>query len=98
VLADATPASPDAGSSLTAPRLTFSSAGIRLGVAPSYVEATASSGAVKVIVPPGSHYRMPGWDGAGSSHLNPAVVDDRSANLIVAHSRVGTTYVDYQDE
>ncbi|WP_067458655.1 hypothetical protein [Actinomadura macra] len=89
------------GSGLAAPktlaRVDSGELDLRYAEPPAYVEATAGGGTVKLIVPPGSHYRVPGWSGAGSSHLNPALVDDRSANLIVAHSREGATYVDYRD-
>lgn len=65
---------------------------------PGAVDASAGSGTVKIIVPPGSRYRIAGWTGAGNAHLNPAVYDDRSARRISVRSGSGETYVDYRDD
>ncbi|QXJ20812.1 hypothetical protein AGRA3207_001590 [Actinomadura graeca] len=84
--------------SKTLARVTSGELDLRYAEPPGYVEATAGAGSVKVIVPPGSRYRVPGWSGSGSSHLNPAIVDDASPNVIAAYSRAGSTYVDVRDD
>ena len=61
------------------------------------MDASAGSGTVKIIVPPGSRYRVAGWTGAGNAHLNPAVYDDRSPRRISVRSGSGGTYIDYRD-
>ncbi|MDL4815891.1 hypothetical protein [Actinomadura opuntiae] len=65
---------------------------------PRLVDLTSGAGSVKVIVPAGSHYRVQGWTGSGGTHLNPALVDDRSDRLISVRSGSGASYVDYRDD
>ncbi|MFA1545781.1 hypothetical protein [Actinomadura chokoriensis] len=71
---------------------------LRFAEPPEVVDAAAGSGTAKVIVPPGSYYRVRGWTGSGSTHLNPAVIDEGSTRSISVHSGSGSTYVDYRDE
>ncbi|TMR03014.1 DUF4097 domain-containing protein [Actinomadura soli] len=71
---------------------------LRFAEPPGAVEARAASGTIKVIVPPGSVYRVTGWTGSGSAHLNKAVLDDASPRRISVHSGSGATYLDYRDE
>jgi hypothetical protein len=71
---------------------------LRYAEPPDTVDATARSGTAKIIVPPGSRYRVAGWTGSGTAHLNKALVDDRSARRISVHSGSGSTYLDYRDD
>ncbi|WP_131760129.1 DUF4097 family beta strand repeat-containing protein [Actinomadura fibrosa] len=71
---------------------------LRCAEPPGSVEATAGSGAVRLIVPPGSRYRVVGWTGSGTAHLNRALADDRSERRLSVYSDSGSTYVDYRDD
>ncbi|TDD73258.1 hypothetical protein E1293_31855 [Actinomadura darangshiensis] len=71
---------------------------LRYAEPPQTVDATARSGLAKIIVPPGSHYRVAGWTGSGTAHLNKALVDDSAQNRINVHSGSGATYLDYRDD
>ncbi|NDU74102.1 hypothetical protein GWI34_15870 [Actinomadura sp. DSM 109109] len=71
---------------------------LRYAEPPDSVEASADSGTVRLIVPPGSRYRVAGWTGAGTAHLNPALYDDASPRRISVRSGSGGTYVDYRDD
>ncbi|GAA2126256.1 DUF4097 family beta strand repeat-containing protein [Actinomadura napierensis] len=71
---------------------------LRYAEPPRLVDVTAGAGSVKIIVPAGSQYRVQGWTGSGDTHLNPALVDDRSDRLISVRSGSGASYVDYRDD
>ncbi|WP_433473365.1 hypothetical protein ACQPZP_31640 [Spirillospora sp. CA-142024] len=71
---------------------------LRYAEPPDTVEASAGSGTTKIIVPPGSRYRVAGWTGAGTAHLNKALVDDRAARQISVRSGSGAAYLDYRDD
>ncbi|MFI0407907.1 hypothetical protein [Actinomadura sp. 3N508] len=71
---------------------------LRFAEPPDLVETAADSGTLKIIVPPGSVYRVVGWTGSGSAHLNKAVLDDRSPRQISVRSGSGDSYLDYRDE
>ncbi|MGH3241694.1 MAG: DUF4097 family beta strand repeat-containing protein, partial [Spirillospora sp.] len=71
---------------------------LRFAEPPDALEATASSGTLKMIVPPGSAYQVVGWTGSGSAHLNKALVDDASPRRISVRSGSGATYLDYRDD
>jgi Putative adhesin len=70
---------------------------LRYAEPPRTVDVSADAGSVKIIVPAGSHYRVQGWTGSGDTHLNHALVDDRSDRLISVRSGSGSAYVDYRD-
>jgi hypothetical protein len=71
---------------------------LRYAEPPRTVDVSADSGSVKIIVPAGSHYRVQGWTGSGDTHLNRALVDDRSDRLISVRSGSGSSYLDYTDD
>ncbi|MGI5327312.1 DUF4097 family beta strand repeat-containing protein [Actinomadura nitritigenes] len=71
---------------------------LRYAEPPRTVDVSADAGSVKIIVPAGSHYRVQGWTGSGDSHLNRALVDDRSAGSISVRSGSGSSYLDYYDD
>ncbi|MFB4301958.1 DUF4097 family beta strand repeat-containing protein [Actinomadura sp. NTSP31] len=71
---------------------------LRYAEPPRLVDVTAGAGSLKIIVPAGSQYRVQGWTGSGDTHLNRALVDDRSGRLISVRSGSGTSYVDYRDD
>ncbi|WP_131738989.1 DUF4097 family beta strand repeat-containing protein [Actinomadura roseirufa] len=71
---------------------------LRYTTPPDQVEAAADSGQVKVIVPRGSRFNVLSRNGSGSSHINDAVVDQRSAQTISVRSNSGSTHVDYDDD
>ncbi|WP_067798615.1 hypothetical protein [Actinomadura formosensis] len=82
----------------TRARIRSGSLDLRYAEPPDSVEAAAGSGTTRIIVPPGSHYRVRNWTGAGTAHINPAVVDDRAPGQITVHSGSGDSYVDYRDD
>ncbi|NKZ04604.1 DUF4097 family beta strand repeat-containing protein [Actinomadura latina] len=82
----------------TRARVSSGSLDLRYAEPPDAVEASAGSGAAKIIVPPGSRYDVRAWAGSGSTHLNQAVVDPRSPRSISVHSGSGAAYVDYRDD
>ena len=71
---------------------------LRYAEPPRTVDLSAHAGSVKVIVPVGSHYRVQGWTGSGDTHLNRALVDDRSDRSISIRSGSGSSYLDYYDD
>jgi hypothetical protein len=71
---------------------------LRYAEPPRTVDVSADAGSVKIIVPAGSHYRVQGWTGAGDTHLNRALADDRSDRLISIRSGSGSSYLDYYDD
>jgi hypothetical protein len=70
---------------------------LRYAEPPRTVDVSADAGSVKIIVPPGSHYRVQGWTGSGDTHLNRALADDRSDRSISVRSGSGSAYLDYYD-
>ncbi|WP_433150484.1 DUF4097 family beta strand repeat-containing protein [Actinomadura nitritigenes] len=70
---------------------------LRYAEPPRTVDVSADAGSVKIIVPAGSHYRVQGWTGSGDTHLNRALVDDRSDRSISVRSGSGSSYLDYYD-
>ncbi|MFF4239843.1 DUF4097 family beta strand repeat-containing protein [Actinomadura geliboluensis] len=82
----------------TRARVSSGSLDLRYTEPPGAVEASAGSGTAKIIVPPGSRYRVRAGTGSGSTHLNPAVVDEGAARSISVHSGSGSTYIDYRDD
>ncbi|MUN35941.1 DUF4097 family beta strand repeat-containing protein [Actinomadura litoris] len=68
---------------------------LRYAEPPDIVDAAVGSGSARIIVPPGSHYRLVG---PMPSHLGQAVVDDRSTRVISLRGGSGRTYLDYRDE
>ncbi|QKW37875.1 DUF4097 family beta strand repeat protein [Actinomadura sp. NAK00032] len=82
----------------TLARVSSGALDLRYAEPPDAVEASAGSGTAKIIVPPGSRYRVRAGTGSGSTHLNPAVVDEGAARSISVHSGSGTAYLDYRDE
>ncbi|TDD65317.1 hypothetical protein E1298_41510 [Actinomadura rubrisoli] len=65
---------------------------------PDFVEATANSGTVKLIVPQGSHYRISDETGNGQTHVNRALNDNGSKQEISVRSGSGSVYVDTRDD
>ncbi|WP_242906157.1 DUF4097 family beta strand repeat-containing protein [Actinomadura terrae] len=62
---------------------------------PDTVDAAVGSGSAKIIVPPGSHYRLLG---PAPSHLGQAILDDRSTQVISLRGGSGHTYLDDKDD
>ncbi|MFB4311831.1 DUF4097 family beta strand repeat-containing protein [Actinomadura sp. GTD37] len=82
----------------TRARVSSGALDLRYAEPPRTVEASAGSGAAKIIVPPGSHYAVQAGTGSGDVHLNQAVIDPHAPGSISVHTGSGTTYVDYRDE
>lgn len=64
---------------------------------PRSVGVEAGSGSLRLGLPRGSSYRVLGWTGAGSSHMNKALVDDQASSVLSLRSGSGSTWVDYAD-
>jgi hypothetical protein len=82
----------------TSARVSSGSLDLRYTEPPGAVDASAGSGTAKIIVPPGSRYRVRAATGSGSTHLNPAVADEDAAGSISVRSGSGSTYLDYRDD
>jgi hypothetical protein len=76
------------GSDSGAVDLTFASV-------PQGVTVSTGSGAVTVVVPRGSHYRISGRTGSGSSSIDPALGDAASPNSLVAEVGSGALQIGY---
>ncbi|MBO1416975.1 DUF4097 family beta strand repeat-containing protein [Streptomyces sp. FH025] len=63
--------------------------------APREVSVSTGSGLVTVTVPRGSHYRISGRTGSGSSSIDPALGDASSPNSLVAEVGSGELKIGY---